>query len=637
MGERIDAGQPGTERDIAALTELGDLASASGDDPGALTKYRDALDLARAGGDDAAQAVVGVNLGRVRLALGKTDEAIADLQEALERSVACDDRVTQAAAMTQLARALVVQGNGVDPDGVAEELLLASIALCDELDDPHGTISCLGHLAALQIASDRLDEAVLHLRRAVEICAETGTPNAPVAVLEELSEQYELRGETSRALEIARWVISLQEQRLGGNGARRGSRPGARHELDEARMEAEVVRLRNLELVEKSEALEQTNATLQLLHGIGSELTSTLDLEEIGRRLHDRINELMSADVFGIAVYREEEQLLDFTLVIEDDQRITPFTVPVSSEDSFGSWVVRHREEICLNDADRLHKQYVLHRKPFTARNCRSIVFLPLELERRIVGVLTVQSHRRNMYNSEKMAILRLLSPYIAVALDNARKLATIRALNDELEAEKEELEDAYARIEYMANHDILTQLPNRRLLAELVHEYIALARRQSRVFGLLYVDLDDFKPINDSLGHEAGDQVLITIATRLRGALRESDTVARIGGDEFVVIVREAGGVDDVVAVAEKVNAAVRCPVTIGGSERELAASIGVSVFPRDGDTYDALLMAADDAMYRRKQSGKSGIYVSGAPIERTSRSDQTMESPSKTNRPST
>jgi len=627
------------DRRIAALNNLAELSAVSGDYVQALRRYAEASQLAERMGDAASEAVIRANIGRVHLEQGKAALAIGELQEALERASGAGDRVTEAEAMTQLARALVLEVGGMDDEGVAEELHLQCIDLCAELGHPAGLNAALENLAALLIAAGRLEEAELHLEHVIAICRAADSRITCLPVLEELSAQYELRGDTKRALLVARWLLSLHDERVGNEPSRRIRSLRAGQELDEARLETEVVRLRNVELHEKSEALERSNATLQLLHHAGSELTSTLDFEEIGRRLHERLNELMSADVFGIGIYREADELLDFALVIENDQRLTPFTVPVSSEESFGSWVVRNREEICLNDADRLHSTYVRHRKPFTARDCRSIVFLPLEVNARIVGVLTVQSHRRNMYSSEKMAILRLLAPYLAVALDNARKLTTIQELNRALEAEKEELEDAYRRIAHMANHDILTGLPNRRLLVELLHEYIPLARRQTRVFGLLYVDLDEFKPVNDTYGHDAGDRVLVVIADRLRGALRESDTVARIGGDEFVIIVREARDADDVASVADKVQSAILGAISLGDREIRVAASIGMSLYPRDGDSYDELLGAADDAMYRSKELARANGHGSlpATHRSRTFTSDESIESPSNTNRPST
>jgi diguanylate cyclase (GGDEF)-like protein len=638
-GLRLARADGNADRRIAALNNLGELSSSLGDHDAALGYYRQALEEARHEDDSNAQAVIQMNIGRVKLEQGRWEDALHELQDALERAVAVSDRMTEAEALTQLGRGIALRHGGSDPDGEAEELHLQSIELCEELGDSSGAISALEHLAELLISLERLEEAELHLRRAVDMANESDARVTAVGALTALTERLEAAGDLEKALSLSRWVFELQQEHAGRVTARRVRALRARYELDQARMEAEIVRLRNVELRQKSEALEVSNRKLQLMHRIGSELTSTFDLEEIARRLHDRLNELMRADVFGVAFYRESDQMLDFALVIEDNQRITPFLIPVTSEESFGSWVIRNRREINLTNADHQYRTYVTKRRPFTTSRCRSIIFLPLELEGRVIGVLTVQSRRKEEYDDDTLDLLRLLSPYVAVALENSRKLQTINELNTALQQEKQQLQEAYHRIAHMANHDILTQLPNRRLLVELIHDYIPLARRQAKQFGLLYVDLDDFKPINDTFGHDVGDQVLVRIADRLRSTVRQSDTVARIGGDEFILIVRDVGGVRDIVAVAEKVLSTIGQPITVADQICRLAASIGVSVFPQHGETYDDLVIAADHAMYAAKEAGKSGISIAkrGSYRSRTSSRDDSIESSSNTNLPST
>ncbi|MFW5684711.1 MAG: diguanylate cyclase domain-containing protein, partial [Spirochaetota bacterium] len=626
-------------RRIAACNNLGELASAAGDHAEALQRYQEALGLAKERSDEAAQAVIGVNLGRVHLDLGEHAVALHELQEAFDLAAALDDRITQAEALTQIGRALVMEHGGEDPDGSAESLHLQSVELCEEIGHPAGEIEALEHLATLLIAGGRLEEAEEHVRTAVALARRTDARIGFVETIETLARSLAGTGDLEHGFRVISWIVELQREHAGADTARRVRALRARHELEQARMEAEIVRLRNVELREKSRELEFSNKKLQLMNRIGSELTSTLDPDEIARRLHDRLNELMRAEVFGVAFYDAAEQSLDYAVVIEDNQRLAPFYVSVAEVDSFSSWVVRHRREIVLNDADREYRQYITNRSSLSGKPCSSLVFLPLELEGRIIGVLTVQSRRKRMYGPEETATLQLLVPYIAIAMDNARKVQTIRDLNAALERDKSELEDAYSRIAHMANHDMLTQLPNRRLLAELVGEYIPLARRHGRIFGLLYIDLDDFKPVNDTYGHETGDRVLVQMANRLSAAVRESDTIARIGGDEFVLVVRDIARPQDVVAIARKVLEIVGEPVRVAGVECRVAASIGVSMFPTDGGSYDDLLSAADSAMYRAKQAGKAGIAgpESRGQRSRVDSSEESMRSPSNTNRPST
>lgn len=154
-----------------------------------------------------------------------------------------------------------------------------------------------------------------------------------------------------------------------------------------------------------------------------------------------------------------------------------------------------------------------------------------------------------------------------------------------------------------LAYHDDLTGLPNRSLLLDRLGLAIAHARRLGGHLALLFLDLDDFKSVNDSLGHGIGDRLLVELATRVRASVRAGDTVARFGGDELVVLLDSVTGAADAAHVAAKVLAAVQAPFRLDGHEIRVAASIGVSVYPGDGTSPDELVSRADAAMYRHKR----------------------------------
>ena len=161
--------------------------------------------------------------------------------------------------------------------------------------------------------------------------------------------------------------------------------------------------------------------------------------------------------------------------------------------------------------------------------------------------------------------------------------------------------------VKFAATHDPLTGLANRLLLTERVNRALATAKSEGRRIAMLFIDLDRFKNINDTLGHEAGDRLLQNVANRLARCVRRSDTVARQGGDEFVVLIEAFQGPDDLAQVAEKILVEVAEPMTVYGREFQITASIGVSTCPVDGDDMQALLKNADIAMYRAKQQGKN------------------------------
>jgi len=166
----------------------------------------------------------------------------------------------------------------------------------------------------------------------------------------------------------------------------------------------------------------------------------------------------------------------------------------------------------------------------------------------------------------------------------------------------------AQARLEFMAHHDPLTELPNRVLLRDRVAQAITLAERETRRVALVFLDLDHFKTVNDSLGHVAGDRLLKDVAGRLRGVMRESDTVARLGGDEFVVVLNQVRDGDSVADVAEKIMKAMEAPIFVDDQEITTSVSMGIALYPDDGEDFDTLLKKADAAMYHAKQAGRSG-----------------------------
>lgn len=169
------------------------------------------------------------------------------------------------------------------------------------------------------------------------------------------------------------------------------------------------------------------------------------------------------------------------------------------------------------------------------------------------------------------------------------------------------ERKEAEHRTKQLAFFDSLTELPNRRLLDQRLETALAMARRHKRTLAVLFMDLDGFKQINDTLGHNAGDQLLRKVAYRLRNCVRESDTVARNGGDEFVILLPEINSADAVNKVADKILKRLSRPIRLGDDEVSTSTSIGVALFPHDGLDAETLIDNADQAMYSAKRAGRN------------------------------
>ena len=189
-------------------------------------------------------------------------------------------------------------------------------------------------------------------------------------------------------------------------------------------------------------------------------------------------------------------------------------------------------------------------------------------------------------------------------------------------------LEQANAALQHQATHDALTGLPNRLLFIDRLGREIAHAERDGHVFAVLVVDLDRFKLINDTLGHGPGDQLLIEIARRLSVAIRTADTVARSGGDEFLLLLTDIREAPDAAVIATKIISELDKAVSVGGTEVHTSASIGISIYPTDGSDSDTLVAHADEAMYFAKQAGRNSFQFFSSGMSVFSRERLDLES---------
>ncbi len=193
-----------------------------------------------------------------------------------------------------------------------------------------------------------------------------------------------------------------------------------------------------------------------------------------------------------------------------------------------------------------------------------------------------------------------------------AERTAKLEQINEELRSQITAREALARQLEHKASHDHLTDLLNQASFYENLERALARARREGSKVALLFLDLDDFKLINDSLGHQSGDQVLVEVAERLKGCLRAADTAARIGGDEFVVLMEDVADVSAAVRVTERFLTQLRVPLELQGQRLSATASIGIAVGAEEQP--EELLRAADQAMYQAKSTGKARSVVFGS-----------------------
>jgi diguanylate cyclase (GGDEF)-like protein len=249
----------------------------------------------------------------------------------------------------------------------------------------------------------------------------------------------------------------------------------------------------------------------------------------------------------------------------------------------------------CISNDYLADPRGALFHDSIRADGASAVAAFPLYNGGKPVGILVFCAREKGAFTPSSVDLLQRLADNIAFALDNFDRA--------------DEKTRADERIEYLASHDSLTGLPNREMFNHLLHSAIEVAKARQLQFAMLFIDLDRFKIINDSLGHEAGDALLVEMAGRLRQNLRASDIVARLGGDEFVVILEHSAEGCDIEEIARKLLAAVSEPVQLSGIECRATASIGVAIFPAHGADVHSLTKSADMAMYLAKEEGKNNF----------------------------
>jgi len=324
-------------------------------------------------------------------------------------------------------------------------------------------------------------------------------------------------------------------------------------------------------------ALKRTQTLERALYRISEAAYTADDLDALYPGIHEVIGELLSADDFRVALYEASDQTLSWPYSSGE-----PAPAPRSLDDDTRIATVIRTGRALLSSRDG-HAATVTGDAPLPPGGA-DWLGVPLVFHGDVMGALVLQGQHDGLrYTEEDRDLLQFVSEQVASAIQRKQ---------------------AEHRLHHMAHHDSLTALPNRALFHDRLDTALARARRDHEHLALLYLDLDEFKQINDSCGHEIGDLLLREVATRLANCVRESDTVGRLGGDEFSVLLTNIRGPGAADVVVGKIRAAIGAPFALREHTLRISASIGTAVYPEHGTGREQLFRHADRGMYSAKHT---------------------------------
>ncbi|MEX0604048.1 MAG: diguanylate cyclase [Marinobacter sp.] len=326
---------------------------------------------------------------------------------------------------------------------------------------------------------------------------------------------------------------------------------------------------------------KRAEALRQALYAISEAAHSTGDLQALFGRVHEVIEQLLPADNFFVTLYDATAAQLSFPYYVDQyDQAPSP--TPLESG-TLSAEVIRSGEAILLtpDTAEQVMSEIGM----VVGKHALDWLGVPLVSGADTIGALVVQSYSGEVrYTPRDKELLQFVSSQVAAAIERKR---------------------THSRLEYLAQHDQLTELPNRALFLDRLQSSLTRARRDLVPLAVLYLDMDKFKHINDTFGHTIGDNLLREVARRLGQCVRESDTVGRMGGDEFAIVLDGIGRPEDVTMVAEKILTVLSAPYVLEGKTLITTPSLGIAVYPEHGRDDLQLVRHADDAMYAAKRKG--------------------------------
>lgn len=519
-----------------------------------------------------------MNLAECERELGNYEISLGYLESSLE--------IAKSFATTLIPGVLEQMGRTYCAKGlynIADEKFQESINISRETEQKLCLNEALLYWSEVDLKVGRYKEAIIKLKEVEENIEIVNSIRNNNKIYSNISLAYKNIGDYENAYLYLEKVNMLQKEIF--NKTRRESIKN----LDKKREE------------EESKVYKFLYNQMEVLYSVGQRITANLNRKNIYKIIAEEIKNLIQCDVLQISLINHEKKTLEYKLCMKLEDKLEMPPINLDDENRFGVYAINHKQEILINDLKREYYKYFNNFEEFIEklaeeqsrtleRFSQSLIFVPIMIDSKVIGVIGVQAYEKNAFTLKDVNTLKVLSTYVGIALENSR---------------------LYKEIKYRANYDVLTKIFNRREALRKSEKIYNKVKKYYDSYWVMMVDVDNFKKINDTYGHQTGDKVLASIAKVIKESIRECDIVGRYGGEEFIVIVKDDK--NSYLKIAERIrNNVENTVINIGENEIiKVTSSIGITKMDATDKTFQQIISEADKALYEAKNSGKNKVVA--------------------------
>lgn len=556
--------------------------------------------------------VVLSNIGSVEYQLGNYESALKYLNESLIYLKENDYKIGIAEAYGIIALIYEKKENYEQ----CEKYFLKALYICSEISYDFSKIDVLLDFSNFLENIGKREESICKLEEVFNIAMENKMYGKAMEICKRSIKLYEKENDMDNANRYYKLYFDNEKKLEHIELENRATNLKLKIKLDSLEEENQSILEKSEAFRIKAEELIEIIKNISIISDLGEKITTTLNLNQIYEMLHDTVKSFMQANSFGVGVYNNDKRIIEYQYLIENNVKTEMHQVNFDNEASVAVRCLKENRIIVIND---MHNEYLNYVKDvnYIIRNkenleLNSAIYCPLTIDNNLIGVITVQAFEKNSFTMLTVQMIKALSSYAAIAINNAIKSMNLIVEVNQRREIQTQLQNTNNKLIYLSEYDGLTDIPNRRKFDCVITQEWNSAKEKKSFISIIIFDIDCFKQYNDNYGHAQGDNCLINISVELSKLVVDNYFVARYGGDEFVMVLPDTN-LEEAKIYGENFRQNVEKLALRNSFSKVMdivTVSLGVSsVIPSDELTIIEFIRQADDALYEAKDRGRNQI----------------------------